>query len=134
MSTPLRELLAEFRNSAQTEREKGNYFERLAVAFIKNDHGMAQEYEDCWLYSEWAASLGLDGRDTGIKETGRGHVGKRYHTGCATGPASADTRRICSLGAASVSLAICAVGVGARPATTGSACSSSAASTTVLRR
>ena len=66
MSTPLRELLAEFRTSAQTEREKGNYFERLAVAFIKNDHGMQQEYEDCWLYSEWAASLGLDGRDTGI--------------------------------------------------------------------
>ena len=31
MSTPLRELLAGFRNSAQTEREKGNYFERLAV-------------------------------------------------------------------------------------------------------
>ena len=37
MTTPLRELLAEFRSSAQTEREKGNYFERLAVAFIKND-------------------------------------------------------------------------------------------------
>ena len=66
MSTPLRALLAEFRNSAKTEREKGNYFERLAVDFIKNDHGMAQEYEDAWLYSEWAQLLGSDGRDTGI--------------------------------------------------------------------
>ncbi|AJP71707.1 DEAD/DEAH box helicase [Sphingomonas hengshuiensis] len=66
MTTPLRELLAEFRSSAQTEREKGNYFERLAVAFAKNDHGMMQEYEDAWLYSEWAAAHNVDGRDTGI--------------------------------------------------------------------
>lgn len=66
MTTPLRALLAEFRNSAKTEREKGNYFERLAVDFIKHDHGMTQEYEDAWLYSEWAQLFGSDGRDTGI--------------------------------------------------------------------
>ncbi|KQZ27973.1 damage-inducible protein [Mesorhizobium sp. Root552] len=62
----IRELLAQFRASARTEREKGNYFERLAVDFIKNDPGMAQEYEDAWLFSDWAASHGVDGRDTGI--------------------------------------------------------------------
>lgn len=66
MPSPLRQLLAEFRGSAKTEREKGNYFERLAVDFIKNDHGMAQEYEEAWLYSEWAQLFGFDGRDTGI--------------------------------------------------------------------
>lgn len=62
----LRELLAHYRSNAHTEREKGNYFERLAVAFIKNDPGMAQQFEDCWLFAEWAAKQGLDGRDTGI--------------------------------------------------------------------
>ncbi|MBR0684174.1 DEAD/DEAH box helicase [Roseomonas eburnea] len=62
----LRELLRQFRDSARSEREKGTYFERLAVVFIKNDHGMAQEYEDAWLFSEWATANGLDGRDTGI--------------------------------------------------------------------
>jgi ABC-type branched-subunit amino acid transport system ATPase component len=62
----LRDLLAHYRDNAQTEREKGNYFERLAVAFIKNDPGMAQQFEDCWLFAEWAAMQGLDGRDTGI--------------------------------------------------------------------
>ncbi|MCA1404659.1 DEAD/DEAH box helicase [Ensifer sp. IC3342] len=62
----LRDLLAQFRSSAKTEREKGNYFERLAVDFIKNDPGMAQEYEDAWLFSEWAKTHGIDGRDTGI--------------------------------------------------------------------
>lgn len=62
----LHELLATYRENARTEREKGNYFERLAVAFIKNDPGMRQEYEDAWLYPEWAATHGVDGRDTGI--------------------------------------------------------------------
>lgn len=62
----LRHLLAHYRSSAKTEREKGNYFERLAVDFVKNDPGMAQQFEDAWLYSEWAALQGLDGRDTGI--------------------------------------------------------------------
>ncbi|MFT3974900.1 MAG: DEAD/DEAH box helicase family protein [Amaricoccus sp.] len=62
----LRNLLSQYRDSARSEREKGNYFERLAVDFIKNDHGMAQEYEDAWLFSEWAATHGMDGRDTGI--------------------------------------------------------------------
>ncbi|WP_374452785.1 DEAD/DEAH box helicase [Phenylobacterium sp.] len=62
----IRTLLKSFRDTARSEREKGNYFERLAVAFIKNDPGMAQEYEDAWLYSDWAKRTGRDGRDTGI--------------------------------------------------------------------
>jgi len=66
LMSSLRDLLAQYRDSARSEREKGNYFERLAVDFIKNDPGMAQEYEDAWLFSEWATSHGLDARDTGI--------------------------------------------------------------------
>jgi len=66
MTSPFRTLLADLRKASQTEREKGSYFERLAVAFLKNDPGMAQEYEDAWLFSEWAKTQGLDGKDTGI--------------------------------------------------------------------
>lgn len=62
----LRALLKSFRDAARSEREKGNYFERIAVEFIKNDPGMAQEYEDAWLYSDWAKASGRDGRDTGV--------------------------------------------------------------------
>ena len=62
----LRELLSQYRSSARSEREKGSYFERLAVDFIKNDPGMSQEYEDAWLFSGWADAQGVDGRDTGI--------------------------------------------------------------------
>lgn len=66
MSNAIRELLASYRDSAKSEREKGTYFERLAVVFLKNDPGMAQEYEDAWLFSDWAKAEGIDGRDTGI--------------------------------------------------------------------
>lgn len=66
MNAALAQLLEEFRSYAQTEREKGGYFERFAVAFIKNDPGMRQEYEDAWLYSEWATRNGLNAKDTGI--------------------------------------------------------------------
>ncbi|WP_370152091.1 DEAD/DEAH box helicase [Ferrovibrio sp.] len=66
----LSKLLDSFRKAAVTEREKGTYFERLAVHFIKHDPGMTQEYEDAWLFSDWAKEhgkqFGLDGRDTGI--------------------------------------------------------------------
>lgn len=66
MNAALNELLNSFRNASKTEREKGTYFERLAVDFIKNDPGMSQEYENAWLYSEWAEANGVDARDTGI--------------------------------------------------------------------
>ena len=66
MTSPLRQLLAQYRAASKGEREKGTYFERLAVAFIKNDTGMKQEYEDCWLFSDWAKANRLDGRDIGI--------------------------------------------------------------------
>lgn len=61
-----RALLKSFRDAARSEREKGNYFERIAVDFIKNDPGMAQEYEDAWLFSDWAKTNGWSGSDTGI--------------------------------------------------------------------
>jgi len=66
MTSPLRQLLTQYRSASRSEREKGTYFERLAVAFIKNDAGMQQEYEDCWLFSDWAKVNKVDGRDIGI--------------------------------------------------------------------
>ncbi|MCG9915437.1 MAG: DEAD/DEAH box helicase family protein [Phenylobacterium sp.] len=61
-----RTLLTSLRDASRSEREKGTYFERLAVAFLKNDPGMQQEYEDVWLFSDWAKANRLDGRDIGI--------------------------------------------------------------------
>jgi predicted helicase len=66
MQTPLRQLLAQYREHSQTEREKGTYFERLAIVFMQRDPGMAQEYEDCWDFATWARQHGLPAGDNGI--------------------------------------------------------------------
>ncbi len=36
------------------------------MAFVKHDPGMAQEYEDVWLFTYWAKASQLDGKDIGI--------------------------------------------------------------------
>jgi len=66
MQTPLRQLLAQYREHSQTEREKGTYFERLAIVFMQRDPGMVQEYEDCWDFATWARLHGLPAGDNGI--------------------------------------------------------------------
>lgn len=66
MSSALRKLLDQYRDHAQTEREKGTYFERLSVAFIKHDPGMAQEYEDAWCFADWAKAQNISATDNGI--------------------------------------------------------------------
>lgn len=59
-------ILKSYRDAAVTEREKGTYFERLALAYLKNDLVQVQQYSDVWTFGEWAAAHGEDGRDTGI--------------------------------------------------------------------
>lgn len=72
----LRKLLNELRTSAKTEREKGIYFERLCKVFFRNDAGWKHEFEDVWLYSEWADLQGKDRRDTGIDIVAKRRNGK----------------------------------------------------------
>jgi len=59
-------LLASYRDAAVTEREKGTYFERLAVAYLRNDPVQIQQFSEVWHYADWAKAHGVDGRDTGI--------------------------------------------------------------------
>lgn len=66
MTSPLRKLLSQYRELSKTEREKGTYFELLAIVFIQRDPGMVQEYEDAWDYATWAKNNGLPATDNGI--------------------------------------------------------------------
>jgi len=59
-------LLASYRDAAVTEREKGTYFERLTVAYLRNDPVQTQQFSEVWHYADWAKAYGVDGRDTGI--------------------------------------------------------------------
>lgn len=59
-------LLTSYREAAVTEREKGTYFERLAVAYLRNDPVQTTQFSQVWHFSDWAKEYGFDGRDTGI--------------------------------------------------------------------
>lgn len=64
--TPLQQLLTRFRDVAQTQREKGTYFEELIMQYLKHEASYKELYSGVWTYSEWADLQGLDKRDAGI--------------------------------------------------------------------
>ena len=64
--TAIDRILQSYRDAAVTEREKGTYFERLALAFFLNDPVQTEEYDAVWTWSDWAKANGRDGKDVGI--------------------------------------------------------------------
>lgn len=66
VSGSIRDLLSRYRKEAKSQREKGTYFERLCVEFLKHDPEMAQQYKDAWAFRDWAEVNGWKQTDTGI--------------------------------------------------------------------
>ncbi|MCK1362850.1 type ISP restriction/modification enzyme [Bradyrhizobium sp. 199] len=62
----LQSLLQSYRDAARTERDKGTYFERFAIAYLVHDPVQFEQYERVETFSDWATTNGWDGRDTGI--------------------------------------------------------------------
>jgi predicted helicase len=64
--TAIDRILQTYRDAAVTEREKGTYFERLALVFFMNDPVQSEEYDAVWTWSDWAKNNRRDGKDVGI--------------------------------------------------------------------
>ncbi len=62
----LQSLLQTYRDAARTEREKGTYFERFAIAYLTHDPIQLEQYEKVQTFKDWADANGWDARDTGI--------------------------------------------------------------------
>jgi predicted helicase len=62
----LQDLLNAFRESARSEREKGDYFERLVRVFLENDDIQRQFYSKVVPFAAWAAEQGWSATDIGI--------------------------------------------------------------------
>ncbi|MEY2666954.1 MAG: hypothetical protein RLZZ384_1125, partial [Pseudomonadota bacterium] len=77
--TTLTQLLNTYREAAQTEREKGSYFEELICTYLRNEPTYRDLYEKVWLYSDWARENGLDARDTGIDLVAKTQGTDEYH-------------------------------------------------------
>ncbi len=58
-------ILADFRDLASSNREMGDAFERLMVAFLRTDPIYKDRFEEVWLWGEWPYRFGA-GQDVGI--------------------------------------------------------------------
>ncbi len=82
--TALETILAKYRASSKTEREKGSYFEELIRTYLRYEASYADLYSDVWLYADWAKEIGtpefgLSGKDTGIDLVAKTHGTEEYH-------------------------------------------------------
>lgn len=59
-------LLNDYRAAAPSEREKGTYFEILALAYFSSGPIQAEEIEQVWTWADWAKENGFYAKDTGI--------------------------------------------------------------------
>lgn len=78
-SASLTALLTHFRQTSQSEREKGTYFEELIRAYFRNEPIYADLYREVWTYADWAKAQGLDGRDTGIDLVAQTRGTEEFH-------------------------------------------------------
>lgn len=78
----LTQLLETYRNTAQTEREKGTYFEELTLCYLQNEATYSDLYKHVFSYSEWAAQQGIDKRDTGIDLVAETYTGEIHAIQC----------------------------------------------------
>lgn len=76
--TALETLLDTLRQSSMTEREKGNYFEDLILAYLRNEATYKDLYRQVWTWAEWAPTHGFSAKDDGIdlvaEEVGTGAI------------------------------------------------------------
>ena len=64
MPTTINDILNDLRVSSSNERDKGDKFERLMVAYLRTDPLYADRFSNVWLWTNWP---GRDGKpDTGI--------------------------------------------------------------------
>lgn len=62
----LRDLLDSYRQAARSEREKGDYFERVVRVFLEHDDAQKQYYSAVVPFAQWAKEQGWSKADTGI--------------------------------------------------------------------
>jgi predicted helicase len=54
MTTTIHSLLEEFRQAALNNRDMGDRFERLMVAYLRSDPIYSERFDEVWLWQEWS--------------------------------------------------------------------------------
>ncbi len=82
--TALQTILAKYRETSQSEREKGTYFEELIRTYFRYEASYADLYSKVWLFADWAKEIGtpqfgISGKDTGIDLVSQTAGTEEYH-------------------------------------------------------
>ena len=75
----LQGLLNKFRDAAQSEREKGTYFEELIRTYLRHEATYRDLYSHVWTYAEWAREYGVPANDAGIDLVAKTKGTEEYH-------------------------------------------------------
>ena len=75
-TSALQDLLESIRSSATSERDKGDKFERLMLAYFRAEPAYKRQFENVWLWSDWPDNKGKP--DTGIDLVAKNSDGSGY--------------------------------------------------------
>jgi predicted helicase len=83
-ATPLQKILANYRATSQTEREKGSYYEELIRTYFRYEASYQDLYSDVWLFADLAKEIGtpefgITAKDTGSDLVARTRGTEEYH-------------------------------------------------------
>ena len=83
-ASPLERILAHYRVTSQTQKEKGSYFEELIRTYFRYEASYADLYSDVWLFADWAREIGtpqfgISAKDTGIDLVAKTRGTEEYH-------------------------------------------------------
>ena len=83
-ASPLERILAHYRVTSQTQKEKGSYFEELIRTYFRYEASYADLYSDVWLFADWAKEIGtpqfgISAKDTGIDIVAKTRGTDEYH-------------------------------------------------------
>ncbi|PIQ76911.1 helicase, partial [Candidatus Peregrinibacteria bacterium CG11_big_fil_rev_8_21_14_0_20_49_14] len=75
-------LLQKYRAAAFSERNKGDQFESLMVAYLQTDPRYADRFKSVWAWNDFPARQDLGGKDTGIDLVALTHDGDYWAIQC----------------------------------------------------
>jgi predicted helicase len=75
-TSALQDLLESIRSSATSEKDKGDKFERLMLAYFRAEPAYKRQFENVWLWSDWPDNKGKP--DTGIDLVAKNSDGSGY--------------------------------------------------------
>lgn len=78
----LQDILTQYREVSQTEREKGTYFEELICTYLRYEATYSDLYSDVWMFNDWAnqhPEFNISAKDTGIDLVALTRGSNEYH-------------------------------------------------------